>query len=251
MNKRLMNKRPKQLLNAIALAMMAIFFFSTGCSKTATKQADASEITVAAAANLTDVFAEIGKAFTDKTGVRVTFSFGATADLGKQIENGGPFDVFAAADVEHVDELVKKGSLVSDTRTVYTQGRLVLWKPPQSQATLTKVEDVKAPNVKYIAVAKPDVAPYGRATVEALKALNIWTDVEPRVVYAQNVAQTKQQAASGNGVDEAGRRPVHRSAVEALSTDQSGHGRRQGVGQAASRQAIRRFHSERRGAGYL
>lgn len=194
-----MNRRLNRLGAILALAVSAVFFFSGGCSRPPQNQpADASEITVAAAANLTEVFAEIAKSFTAQTGIRVTFSFGATADLAKQIENGGPFDLFAAADVDHVDDLVSKGMLVKATRAVYTQGRLVLWKSPQSQATLTRIEDVKAANVKFIAIAKPDVAPYGRAAVEALHSLNLWSDVESKVVYSQNVAQTKQHAASGN-----------------------------------------------------
>src|SRR5689334_21174703 len=137
-----MNKRLNWLCTIIALSVSAIFFFSSGCARQSqNKQVDASEITVAAAANLTEVFAEIAKPFTAQTGIRVIFSFGATADLGKQIENGGPFDVFAAADVDHVDDLVNKTLLVRETRAVYAQGRLVLWKPPQSPVTLTRLED--------------------------------------------------------------------------------------------------------------
>jgi molybdate transport system substrate-binding protein len=194
-----MNRPSNRLCAIFTLAVWAIFSFSSGCSRQPSDdQANVSEITVAAAANLTDAFAEIAGAFTAQAGVRVTFSFGATADLAKQIENGGPFDVFAAADVEHVDALVSKGLLVTDTRAVYAQGRLVLWQPPQSQIKLTRLEDVKDANVKYIAIAKPDVAPYGRAAIEALRALDLWGDVEPKAVYSQNVTQAKQQAASGN-----------------------------------------------------
>lgn len=194
-----MNRGFNRLYATAILAMSATFLLSSGCSRQSpSDQANVSEITVAAAANLTDAFAEIAGAFTAQTGIRVTYSFAATADLAKQVENGGPFDVFAAADVEHVDDLVSKGLLVTDTREVYARGRLVLWKPPQSQVNLTRLEDVKAANVRFIAIAKPDVAPYGRAAIEALSALNLWGDVEAKAVYSQNVAQAKQYAASGN-----------------------------------------------------
>jgi molybdate transport system substrate-binding protein len=183
----------------LALAACSLCCFASGCSRPPSPdQANVTEITVAAAANLTDAFAEIGSAFTAQTGLRVTYSFGATADLARQIENGGPFDVFAAADVEHVDALVGRGLLVSDSRALYAQGRLVLWKPPQSSVTLARVEDVKDAKVRFIAIAKPDVAPYGRAAVEALRALDLWNDVEAKVVYSQNVTQARQYAASGN-----------------------------------------------------
>lgn len=156
------------------------------------------EIVVAAAANLTEAFAEVGPRFTSKTGVRVVFSFGATADLAKQIENGAPFDVFAAADTEHVEALERKGLLTQNSRTLYARGRLVMWLPPGRDLKAERIEDIVAKEFNRIAVAKPDVAPYGRATVESLQALGVWHAVEPKVIYAQNVSQAKQYASTGN-----------------------------------------------------
>ena len=161
-------------------------------------QSKAPEIVVAAAANLTDAFAEVGPRFTATTGIRVVFSFGATADLAKQIENGAPFDVFAAADTEHVDKLNQKGLLTPGTRALYARGRLVMWLPPGTGLKAERIEDIVAKEFDRIAVAKPDVAPYGRATVESLRALGIWNQVEPKVIYAQNVSQVRQYASTGN-----------------------------------------------------
>jgi molybdate transport system substrate-binding protein len=182
---------------AIILAALCV---AVGCAgrPPANGQGDAKEINVAAAANLTDAFEEVAKQFTAETGVRVVYSFGATADLAKQIENGAPFDVFAAADVEHVEGLDGKGLLTPGTRSLYARGRLVLWTPPGGRVQVSSLEDLTRPEVTHIAVAKPDVAPYGKATVEALRALDLWQQVEPKVVYAQNVSQTKQFASSGN-----------------------------------------------------
>jgi molybdate transport system substrate-binding protein len=130
--------------------------------------------------------------------VRVIYSFGATANLSKQIENGAPFDALAAADVSHVDGLIAKNLLVAETRAVYTRGRLVLWRPADSKAQLNSLEDLAGAQVSKIAVAKPELAPYGQAAVEALRASNLWERVEPKIVYAENVAQAKQFASSGN-----------------------------------------------------
>ena len=183
-----------------ALIGIAALLVMSGCSPgdSSKDQKDANEIIVAAAANLTDAFEEMGRAFTAETGVRVTYSFGATADLAKQIENGGPFDVYAAADVAHVDGLVGKGFVTAQTRAIYARGRLVLWIPPGGRAEVNSVEELRRDDVKLIAIAKPEVAPYGRAAVEALRSLGMWAELEPRVVYAQNVSQAKQFAASGN-----------------------------------------------------
>jgi molybdate transport system substrate-binding protein len=184
------------LLTAFAL-LSASLLAASGCGGRG-ERASGDEVVVAAAANLTDAFGEVGRRFTAKTGVRVTYSFGATADLSKQIEGGAPFDLFASADVAHVDELVKKGLLVAETRAVYARGRLVLWVPPGARAPVARLEDLAGAGVTRVAVAKPDAAPYGRAAVESLRALNLWGQVEPKVVYSQSVAQARQFAASGN-----------------------------------------------------
>jgi molybdate transport system substrate-binding protein len=193
------------LLRVFGLSLLSFALISSppllsGCSRNTSPDGrdEAREINVAAAANLTDAFTELGRQFTARTGVRVIYSFGATAELAKQIENGAPFDVFASADVEHVDELNVKGLLVAGTRAVYARGRLVLWIPPGSRAKVERIEDLARQQVERIGIAKPDVAPYGRATIEALRALQLWPQIEPRVIYGQNVSQVKQYATTGN-----------------------------------------------------
>ena len=175
------------------------FLILAGCnSRSKTSQPTPPEIVIAAAASLTDAFAEVGPRFTSKTGIRAVFSFGATADLAKQIENGAPFDVFAAADTEHVEALERKGLLTANSRLLYARGRLVMWLPPGRNLKAQRIEDIVTKEFDRIAVAKPDVAPYGRATVESLQALGIWHTVESKIVYAQNVSQTRQYASTGN-----------------------------------------------------
>jgi len=177
----------------IALALASCHFQELTNQQTAPK-----ELVVAAAANLTDAFGDIGQRFTSETGIHVVFSFGATAELAKQIENGAPFDVFAAADTEHVDSLDRAGLLTPGTRAIFARGRLVLWLPAGSTLKLTQVEGITAKQFDRIAIAKPDVAPYGQAAVESLQKLGIWNEIEPKVVFAQNVAQARQYAATGN-----------------------------------------------------
>lgn len=193
----------RRTINLSSCTLYAIFAIAllliAGCrQRPAGDQQNTQEINVAAAANLTEAFAEVAKQFTAKSGIRVVYSFGSTADLTKQIENGGPFDLFASADIEHIDELGQKGLIVSDSRALYARGRLVIWTPPQGRVKISRLEDITGADVKVVAIAKPDLAPYGRATVETLKALNIWPQVEPKVVYGTNVSNTKQYATSGN-----------------------------------------------------
>jgi molybdate transport system substrate-binding protein len=185
---------------ASSLFLLLLLLCAAGCSRgaPADKPSVPGEINVAAAANLTEAFTELGRQFTAQTGIRVIYSFGATADLTRQIENGAPFDAFAAADVEHVESLNAKALLTPGTMNMFARGRLVLWSPPGSSLQLNRLEDTTRAEVERVAIAKPDLAPYGRAAVEALRALNLWQQVEAKVVYAQNASQAKQYAATGN-----------------------------------------------------
>ena len=211
-----------QVLKALLLAA-TIAFGVASCSSSDSRN-DQPELIVAAAANLTNVSSEIGQRFTDITGVRVIFTFGATADLAKQIENGAPFDVFVAADTVNVERLQRQGLLASDTPQIYARGRLVVWTPAGSQLRLQSIHDLAKPEFERIAIAKPDLAPYGAAAVQSLRNKGLWEQVRSRVVYGQNVAQVKQFAATGNA--EAGFIPkalLKRDEGSFLEIDQSLH----------------------------
>jgi molybdate transport system substrate-binding protein len=155
------------------------------------------ELNVATAANLTRVFGELGGIFERENGIHVTFSFGATAQLAQQIEHGAPFDVFAAADTEHIDELARKDLILPSTRAIYARGKLVLWVP-DARVPVEHLEDLAGAGVMHVAIANPQLAPYGRAAVDTLHALHLWEKVQPKIVYGQNISTTTQYAATGN-----------------------------------------------------
>jgi len=156
------------------------------------------EVTVAAAANLSDVFQTIGARFQRATGIHPLFSFASTAQLAQQIENGAPYDVFAAADAPHVDRLEREGKLAPGSRAVYATGILALWIPPKGRTRVENLRDLASPEVHVIAVARPELAPYGAATVETLRRVGIWEQVKAKVVYADSISMAKQYGTSGN-----------------------------------------------------
>ena len=157
------------------------------------RQRGTSQLTVAAAANLTDVCAKLGAAFEAKTGTQVVFSYGSTAQLTHQIENGAPFDLFASADTQHVDLLIQAGKLTHASRAIYALGQLALWSPNGAVRTMN---DLKS--VRFIAIAQPDSAPYGKASIECLQHFGLWEALKPKVVYTNSISQAKQLASSGN-----------------------------------------------------
>jgi molybdate transport system substrate-binding protein len=162
------------------------------------RKPEPAKLTVAAASNLTDVFAEVGRAFQAKSGTQVIFSFGSTAQLAQQVDNGAPFDVFVAADTDHVDALVSSGKATADSRVVYASGQLALWIPAGEQNGVRELQDLAGPKVRFIAIAQPELAPYGKAAMEVLKNATLGPTVQKKVVYANNISLAKQLAASGN-----------------------------------------------------
>jgi molybdate transport system substrate-binding protein len=157
-----------------------------------------SNLTVAAAANLTGVLDQIAGAFQAKTGIAVVISYGSTAQLSQQIENGAPFDVFAAADTEHVDQLIAKGKIALDSRAVYARGALALWVPKGEHLGVRTLGDLAGEQIRFIALAQPESAPYGRAALEAMATAGLWGKLQPKLVYASNISLSRQFAATGN-----------------------------------------------------
>lgn len=155
-------------------------------------------IRVAAAADLTDAFEELGRAFERKTGRDIVFSFGSTGLLAKQIREGAPFDVFAAANASFVDEVVAAGVCDGSTKAPYARGRIVVWTQRGKASPPATVQDLADPRFTRIAIANPEHAPYGQAAKQALESLRIHDRVAPRLVLAENVRQTLQFGETGN-----------------------------------------------------
>lgn len=179
--------------------LIIVAFWTAGCQRSNSSSSNPEpEITVAAAANLMDVAQALGFKFEAQDHIHPVFSFASTAQLTSQIQNSAPFDVFMAADAEHVDQLDHEGLLVPGSSAVYAVGVLALWIPPSSQAQVENVKDLTGTGVHVIAVANPKLAPYGAATVETLKHVGIWDRVEPKIVYAENISMAKQYGMSKN-----------------------------------------------------
>ena len=194
----------------VALVVLAGF-----CACNTRPAAETAELHVAAASDLIPAFEQIGREFEAKQKIKVVYSFGSTGLLTRQIENGAPMDVFAAASVDFIDQLEQKGLIINDTRVVYARGRITLWTPKDSQLQLSKVNDLTASEIKRIAIANPDHAPYGMAARDALQTAGVWDAVKPKLVYADNIRQTLEYAETGN-VD---------VAIVALSLSQQSDGR--------------------------
>lgn len=181
-------------LAACVLALACV----TACRSRSAPTAAPGELTVAAASDLTPAFEELGREFEKTTKTKVVFVFGSTGMLTRQIENGAPFDLFAAANVSYIDELDQKGLIVPDSKAIYARGRITLWTTNDSPIRLQGIADLARPEVQRIAIANPDHAPYGLAAKQALQSAGVWDRVQTKLVYGDNIRQTLQYAQTGN-----------------------------------------------------
>jgi molybdate transport system substrate-binding protein len=163
------------------------------------KQSLPSVLTIAAAADLKFALDDLVKQFEEKyPATKVNVTYGSSGNFFAQFQNGAPFDLFFSADIGYPRKLAEKG-LGADDVFLYAIGCIVVWVPKDSPVAVDKlgIKALLEPSIRKIAVANPDHAPYGRAAVAALKALNVYDQVASRLVYGENIAQTAQFVQSG------------------------------------------------------
>ncbi|WP_157184310.1 molybdate ABC transporter substrate-binding protein [Evansella cellulosilytica] len=177
---------------------ITIFLLFISCSSPHNSQSPNNELTIAAAANKQLAFTEIGRRFEEETGTNVTFSFGSSGQLAEQIENGAPFDIFAAANIDFVDRLREQDLLIQETETTYAYGRIGVATLPNTSFSINHLDDLLQDDIKRIAIANPDHAPYGLAAKETLVATGLWEDVESKLVYGRNINDTLTFIETGN-----------------------------------------------------
>ncbi|MDR2612072.1 MAG: molybdate ABC transporter substrate-binding protein [Deltaproteobacteria bacterium] len=157
----------------------------------------AEDFQVAVAANFTSPATEIAAAFERETGDRPVLSFGSTGNFKTQIENGAPFAAFLSADAKTPGELEESGLAVPGTRFTYARGALVLWSATPGYVD-GKGEVLRKGGFRFLAVANPDLAPYGFAGREVLERLGLLPGLESKIVTGNNITDTFQAVKTGN-----------------------------------------------------
>jgi len=157
----------------------------------------AGEIRVAAASNLQFVMPDLIVAFeAEHPEVNVSVSHAASGNLVAQIRHGAPFDVLMAADTYYPRALIDSGHAERESLFVFAHGILVLWPRAEDQETWQDI--LNRPELRRLAIAHPEIAPYGRAAQTFLQDQGQWDKLSPRIVTGENAAQTLQFVQSGN-----------------------------------------------------
>ena len=169
-----------------ALSFVLIVFCST---------VFAQKMRLAVAANAQFVAQQLADEFKKQTGIQTELIVSSSGKLTAQIEAGAPFDVFMSADMKYPLDLDAK-NLTLEKPKIYAYGQLVLWTLDAKLSPVLLKDLLQTPYAK-VAVANPQLAPYGQATLEALKKQQVFIDLQPKIVYGESIAQVNQYLLTG------------------------------------------------------
>ncbi|AEF55698.1 molybdate ABC transporter substrate-binding protein [Marinomonas posidonica] len=155
----------------------------------------AQTLKLAVASNFIHPIKVIAEDFKQETGHNLSISFGSSGKLFAQIQHHAPYDVFLSADLQKPQVLLDKGLAQAGSLAIYAKGKLVLWAP--SSLIIDELAEALK-KTKYLAIANPKLAPYGKAAQQSLQHLGIWSSLENKLITGENIGQTYQFVHSGN-----------------------------------------------------
>jgi molybdate transport system substrate-binding protein len=181
------------------LTSMALWVAGCGGPRgTTAAGAKTAPLRVAAASDLQAALPVLADRFLARTGIAATLTFQSSGELAQQIKQGAPYDVFLSANEAFVRDLAASGSIRPDSAHAYARGSLVLVVYRELGDRIASLADLSRPEVKKIALANPETAPYGKAGKQALERAGLWAKLQPKIVVAGSVRQALLYAQKGD-----------------------------------------------------
>lgn len=170
-----------------SLILLIVFSCNSGKTK--------SSINIAVSANMQYPLEELLKKFESKYNIKVESSSSSSGILATQIRNGAPFDIFISANMKYPSTLFQEGLATSKPK-VYAYGTLIIWSLDKKIDLSSGIKSLLSPNIKTIGVANTEIAPYGIATIEALKNSNLYDSLRSKIVFGESVGHVNQYVQS-------------------------------------------------------
>ena len=149
---------------------------------------------VAVAANAQFVADSLKEVYLKNHPVKIDLIVGSSGKLTAQATNGAPYDLFLSADMTYPENIFKSGAALTKNRE-YAAGKLVVWTLKKNG--VSNLNNLQSSRIQTIAVANPKLAPYGIATITALKKLGLYEAVKSKIVYAESISQVNQYLLTG------------------------------------------------------
>lgn len=183
---------------ATALTTMLVVVGLPTINSTPVAAQSNTTLLVSAAASLQDALEEIKPLYQQtNSNINVTYNFGASGALQRQIEQGAPADMFISAAKRQVDELEQKNLLVPGSRRVIAKNRLVL-VVANNVSGVSSFYNLRDAKIKKVVIGEPRSVPAGQYAQQVLQKLKIWDQIKSKLVFANNVRQVLASVESGN-----------------------------------------------------
>ena len=168
-------------------------------TETASENKENVELTISTAASLKDAMDVIQSAYQkEHPEVELKFNFGSSGSLQQQISQGAPVDLFFSAAEDKFDILVEEGDISKEDGVDLLGNELVLVVPKEEESSITSFQDLAKEDIDKISIGTPESVPAGQYAKESLEKIDIWKDVESKVVYAKDVRQVLSYVETGN-----------------------------------------------------
>jgi molybdate transport system substrate-binding protein len=177
----------RKILLTLGFLICAVYL--TSCTQKSQQiEGNAKSITICAAVSLREALNEIKPKFEQEKSIKLTFNFGSSGTLQKQIQEGAPADVFISAGKKQMDALESRDFIIKESRKNLLSNELVLIVPKEYTGKIKTVDDLSSSNMK-VCIGEPQTVPAGQYAKEALTNLNLWNKLSASMVYAKDVKQ--------------------------------------------------------------
>jgi molybdate transport system substrate-binding protein len=197
----------------LVITLLFLLLFAVACSnqqdkdqssdkrgtQTVSESKENVELTISAAASLKDAMEVIQNTYQEEhPEVELKFNFGGSGSLQQQISQGAPVDLFFSAAEDKFDLLVDSGDITKEDGVDLLGNELVLVVPKEEQSSMTSFQDLAKEEVDKISIGTPESVPAGKYAKESLEKMDVWKNVESKVVYAKDVRQVLSYVETGN-----------------------------------------------------
>ncbi len=189
----------KKLITLLAGGLF-ILALLTGCGANSQSgsQTQPKEIYISAAASLKTALTQLANSYEQEhKDVKLRFNYGASGDLAQQIQQGAPVDLFISAGKAEMDRLEQKNLLQPGTRLDLLSNQLVLIVGKDNNS-VTSLQDLTKAGILKVAIGSPQSVPAGKYAQDSLTSLNLWSTLQPKLVYGKDVTQVLTYVETGN-----------------------------------------------------
>jgi molybdate transport system substrate-binding protein len=181
------------------MLLFVLMAIPLGCSKQGVEREGKTELSISAAASLSDALTEMKKVYESKNDdVSIALNFGSSRKLATQIEQGAPADIYLSASEGDMDKMKEKGLVVDSSIVEFTENSIVLIANKSMKNPVSSFEQLDSISFDHLSIGESDTVPAGRYAKEILEHLHLWQPLKNKLVMGSDVRQVLTHVEMGN-----------------------------------------------------